>query len=179
MTRVECIGLHNAIDVDFINVLELPGCCVVTVLVHHDRREDAVRSTSYKATIRRTLSFELLPSDYSTEGVQWGDGVCFSYRMIGTTPKLLFATAVTIVGSIIIKTTTFNNHPHPLIPSYFEMNVMSTAHHRHTSIYHNLPLPQVPLDVENYQVAPPELSLEQVHVFVRHGTYQPLYLHNS
>jgi hypothetical protein len=29
--------------------------------------------------------------------------------------------------------------------------------------------PQVPLDVETYPVAPPELELEQVHVFVRHG----------
>ena len=29
--------------------------------------------------------------------------------------------------------------------------------------------PQVPLDVENYPVAPTPLQLEQVHVFVRHG----------
>lgn len=29
--------------------------------------------------------------------------------------------------------------------------------------------PQVPLDVENYPVAPSSLQLEQVHVFVRHG----------
>ena len=29
--------------------------------------------------------------------------------------------------------------------------------------------PQVPLDVDSYPVAPPELELEQVHVFIRHG----------
>ena len=31
--------------------------------------------------------------------------------------------------------------------------------------------PQVPLDVDKYPVAPPDLELEQVHVFVRHGTH--------
>lgn len=31
--------------------------------------------------------------------------------------------------------------------------------------------PQVPLDVEGYPLAPPGLELEQVHVFVRHGTF--------
>jgi hypothetical protein len=30
-------------------------------------------------------------------------------------------------------------------------------------------LPQIPLDVEHYHVAPHGLELEQVHVFVRHG----------
>lgn len=29
--------------------------------------------------------------------------------------------------------------------------------------------PQVPLDADNYTVAPAPLELEQVHVFVRHG----------
>lgn len=29
----------------------------------------------------------------------------------------------------------------------------------------------VPLDVENYPVAPPTLQLEQVHLFVRHGAF--------
>ena len=29
--------------------------------------------------------------------------------------------------------------------------------------------PQVPLDVDNYPVAPPDLELEQVHIYVRHG----------
>ena len=28
----------------------------------------------------------------------------------------------------------------------------------------------VPLDVDGYPVAPPELELEQVHIYVRHGT---------
>lgn len=31
--------------------------------------------------------------------------------------------------------------------------------------------PGAPLDVEGYPVAPPELELEQVHIYVRHGTY--------
>ena len=32
------------------------------------------------------------------------------------------------------------------------------------------PVPrETPLDVANYPVAPPELTLEQVHVYVRHG----------
>ena len=29
----------------------------------------------------------------------------------------------------------------------------------------------IPLDVENYPVAPSTLHLEQVHLFVRHGTF--------
>ena len=33
----------------------------------------------------------------------------------------------------------------------------------------------VPLDVEGYPVAPPELELEQVHVYIRHGT-SPLFV---
>lgn len=28
---------------------------------------------------------------------------------------------------------------------------------------------EVPFDTENYPIAPPELVLEQVHVYVRHG----------
>jgi acid phosphatase len=32
--------------------------------------------------------------------------------------------------------------------------------------------PQVPFDVAGYPVAPQNLQLEQVHVYVRHGTYQ-------
>ena len=28
----------------------------------------------------------------------------------------------------------------------------------------------VPLDVDGYPAAPPELELEQVHIYVRHGT---------
>jgi hypothetical protein len=31
--------------------------------------------------------------------------------------------------------------------------------------------PQVPLDVDGYPIGPDELQLEQVHVYVRHGTY--------
>jgi acid phosphatase len=34
----------------------------------------------------------------------------------------------------------------------------------------NMPGATVPLDVESYPVAPAELQLEQVHVYVRHGT---------
>lgn len=33
----------------------------------------------------------------------------------------------------------------------------------------------VPLDVEQYPIAPPELELEQVHVYVRHGMFDFLY----
>lgn len=29
----------------------------------------------------------------------------------------------------------------------------------------------IPLDVENYPVAPPTLQLEQVHLFIRHGVF--------
>ena len=32
-------------------------------------------------------------------------------------------------------------------------------------------LGHVPLDVENYPVAPPTLQLEQVQVFIRHGMF--------
>ena len=31
----------------------------------------------------------------------------------------------------------------------------------------------VPLDVDGYPAAPPELELEQVHIYVRHGTFPP------
>ena len=31
----------------------------------------------------------------------------------------------------------------------------------------------VPLDVDGYPVAPVELELEQVHIYVRHGTFPP------
>ncbi|TDL24646.1 phosphoglycerate mutase-like protein [Rickenella mellea] len=34
--------------------------------------------------------------------------------------------------------------------------------------------PQVPLDVQRYPLAPPELQLEQVHVFIRHGERTPV-----
>ena len=29
----------------------------------------------------------------------------------------------------------------------------------------------IPLDIENYPVAPPTLQLKQVHLFIRHGTF--------
>lgn len=37
----------------------------------------------------------------------------------------------------------------------------------------------VPLDVEGYPVAPPELELEQVHVYIRHGTPPSLYMRST
>jgi len=33
---------------------------------------------------------------------------------------------------------------------------------------------RVPLDVENYPVAPAELELEQVHIYIRHGERTPV-----
>ena len=36
----------------------------------------------------------------------------------------------------------------------------------------------VPLDVEGYPVAPPELELEQVHVYIRHGALSSLCMHD-
>ena len=38
-----------------------------------------------------------------------------------------------------------------------------------TSLYPS----QVPLDVDSYPLAPAELTLEQVHVYVRHGAPSP------
>ena len=38
-----------------------------------------------------------------------------------------------------------------------------------------MPPREIPLDVENYPVAPAELVLEQVHVFVRHGEFNLSY----
>ena len=35
--------------------------------------------------------------------------------------------------------------------------------------------PQVPLDAENYPIAPAELALEQVHVYIRHGVFPFLF----
>ena len=34
-----------------------------------------------------------------------------------------------------------------------------------------MPTHGVQLDVDNYPVAPPELALEQVHLYVRHGAH--------
>ena len=53
----------------------------------------------------------------------------------------------------------------------------STMPHRPSSPSHKgdsfIPHPpQVPFDVAGYPVAPQNLQLEQVHVYVRHGTYQ-------
>lgn len=31
--------------------------------------------------------------------------------------------------------------------------------------------PQVPLDVDGYAIAPENLQLEQVHIYVRHGAF--------
>ncbi|KAF6747164.1 histidine phosphatase superfamily [Ephemerocybe angulata] len=42
------------------------------------------------------------------------------------------------------------------------------------SLAHPYRSPQVPLEVENYPVAPDPLQLEQVHVFVRHGERTPV-----
>ncbi|KAF5336555.1 hypothetical protein D9611_006525 [Ephemerocybe angulata] len=42
------------------------------------------------------------------------------------------------------------------------------------SLAHPYRSPQVPLEVENYPVAPEPLQLEQVHVFVRHGERTPV-----
>lgn len=39
---------------------------------------------------------------------------------------------------------------------------------------HNLYPPQTPLDANAYPVAPDELSLQQVHVYVRHGERTPV-----
>lgn len=36
--------------------------------------------------------------------------------------------------------------------------------------------PQVPLDVERYPIAPQGLDLEQVHIFVRHGACNSVFL---
>ncbi|KIK02827.1 hypothetical protein K443DRAFT_677290, partial [Laccaria amethystina LaAM-08-1] len=44
--------------------------------------------------------------------------------------------------------------------------------HRTREILFILHPPQVPFDVAGYPVAPPNLQLEQVHVYVRHGTRQ-------
>ncbi|KAJ7637137.1 histidine phosphatase superfamily [Roridomyces roridus] len=56
----------------------------------------------------------------------------------------------------------------------------STTSRVPSSVSHNEALPyvyrtpQVPLDVKGYPVAPPELELEQVHVYVRHGERTPV-----
>ncbi|KAJ7695455.1 histidine phosphatase superfamily [Mycena rosella] len=49
----------------------------------------------------------------------------------------------------------------------------STASHNEALPYSYRP-PQVPLDVAGYPVAPKELQLEQVHVYVRHGERTPV-----
>lgn len=43
----------------------------------------------------------------------------------------------------------------------------STVSHNEASLF--IRPPQVPLDVKAYPVAPEDLTLEQVHVYVRHG----------
>lgn len=41
-----------------------------------------------------------------------------------------------------------------------------------TKVVRTVPGATVPLDVEGYPIAPPELELEQVHIYVRHGASQ-------
>jgi hypothetical protein len=50
------------------------------------------------------------------------------------------------------------------------LGVASAAANGQTTTSNSQRLPQIPLDVEQYPVAPCGLELEQVHVFVRHGT---------
>jgi hypothetical protein len=50
------------------------------------------------------------------------------------------------------------------------LGVVSAAANGQTTTSNAQRLPQIPLDVEQYPVAPCGLELEQVHVFVRHGT---------
>ncbi|KAJ7136013.1 histidine phosphatase superfamily [Mycena epipterygia] len=67
-------------------------------------------------------------------------------------------------------------------PVYADLEVMpqgprnakapSTISHNEASLY--IQPPQVPLDVEAYPVAPEDLTLEQVHVYVRHGERTPV-----
>ncbi|KAJ7627574.1 histidine phosphatase superfamily [Mycena polygramma] len=49
----------------------------------------------------------------------------------------------------------------------------STVAHNEALPYNYRP-PQAPLDVKGYPVAPPDLKLEQVHVYVRHGERTPV-----
>ncbi|KAJ7145337.1 histidine phosphatase superfamily [Mycena crocata] len=49
----------------------------------------------------------------------------------------------------------------------------STVSHNEALPYTYRP-PQAPLDVKGYPVAPPDLKLEQVHVYVRHGERTPV-----
>ncbi|KAJ7039799.1 histidine phosphatase superfamily [Mycena alexandri] len=49
----------------------------------------------------------------------------------------------------------------------------STVSHNEALPYNYRP-PQAPLDVKGYPLAPPELQLEQVHVYVRHGERTPV-----
>ena len=49
----------------------------------------------------------------------------------------------------------------------FNIMANATEAHNHEQVHSN-----IPLDTESYSIAPSELSLEQVHVYVRHGTFR-------
>ncbi|KAJ6486924.1 histidine phosphatase superfamily [Mycena sanguinolenta] len=59
------------------------------------------------------------------------------------------------------------------MPQVLRTKTPSTVSHDEASPYTYRP-PQAPLDVKGYPVAPPDLKLEQVHVYVRHGERTPV-----
>lgn len=62
--------------------------------------------------------------------------------------------------ALVVEATSAQYHPDGLMASssdtFYPVNITTPGH--------------VPFDVENYSVAPQGLTLEQVYLFVRHGT---------
>lgn len=52
-----------------------------------------------------------------------------------------------------------------LLPQYYSAETSGNM-----VLIQKMPAREVPLDVDGYPTTPPELVLEQVHVYARHGT---------
>lgn len=87
----------------------------------------------------------------------------------------LLLTLIVVLPSIYYQTRAVSETPDiPEVPAVSWANMHNPVTKEFNSNAHltgaiTQRLPQIPLDVEKYPVAPSELELEQVHVFVRHG----------
>ena len=92
--------------------------------------------------------------------------IAFHFSLLGLIITLLSLYCQTRVVS---KKSDIPEFPAVLSESMYNSGAKESNSNAHLAGAITQRLPQIPLDVEQYPVAPSELELEQVHVFVRHG----------
>ena len=92
--------------------------------------------------------------------------IAFHFSLLGLIITLLSLYCQTRVVS---KKSDIPEFPAVLSESMYNSGAKESNSNAHLAGVITQRLPQIPLDVEQYPVAPSELELEQVHVFVRHG----------